>query len=272
MKRLYGKTILVGRSLKPQNNEHQLHITILGTNKIGVIKCSVPETVSRLDPLAGTAHLSIEVDNQGNLKATNLKAQNYTYVNALPIKSKTISQSDTLELSPRHFKIEVDKIIKTALSLIPAVGPVLAPGSGPKTEQPTFNIHHLRHCWDDYKNAIKQLQIDRAKAMRHQRIPQAITMFGTVAGGVGAAISEDLRLVSIIFAAVSLVFTIIFLMRDNTAQFNDLKEKIEKDFEISYICPNPKCCKTLPSKDIDYILRQFDEKCPYCKCHYSDKH
>ena len=278
MKRLYGKTILVGRS--QQGNV--LNVNIVGTNKVGVINRTVPGSVSRLKPAEQSAHLCLSIDGAGNIKVQNLKDANCTFVNGLEISSKAVQPGTVLELGKNHFQIAVQDILNASKQLIPAPGavtpPIQQPIQQPHTQKaeekpkPTFNVHHLRHIWDDYKEKCKDIQIRRTKAMRNQRLPMLFSMGGGALGIGLAFIDESLRNVGAITTFIGFGLMFYFWFRDPTLRLTEEKEQLDKDLEHMYLCPNPECNKMLPMKDIDFILRQYDHKCPYCKCNYVDKH
>ncbi len=264
MERLNGKTILVGRS--QQGNV--LHINIAGINKVGVINRSVPGSVSRLNPAAHSAHLSLTIDASGNIKAQNLKDSNCTYVNHLEISSKVVMPNDVVELGKDHFQVAVQDILNAAKQLVPNPR-----SSDPEKSKPTYNVHHLFRVWNDYKEKCKDIQIRRTKAMRYQRLPMLFSMGGGALGiALATCFGESFKEFGGGISIIGFGLAIFFWLRDPTLTFTEEKEQLDKDMERMYLCPNPDCNKMLPLKDMDFILRQYDHKCPYCKCNYVDKH
>lgn len=273
MKRLYGKKILVGRS--QQGNV--LNVNVVGINKVGVINRTVPGSVSRLVPEAGTAHLSLTIDDKGCIKAQNLKDANCTYVNGQEIRTKTVMPDAVLELGNNRFQISVQDILNAATKL---VGQKLVPKPDPDPK-PTFNVHHLRRIWDDYKAACKQIQIERIIAQRKQRLPLiasgGISAITTMAAWFGGSNSVDgkptiFQIIAGLVAITSFIFLVYFMFRDPSIELTEKKEQLDKELEHMYVCPNPECNKMLYMKDIDFILKQYEHKCPYCKCNYVDKY
>ena len=57
---------------------------------------SVPKFVSRAIPNQNKAHLSIRIDDNGEIIVSNLKPENVTFVNGSQIVSKRISEDDTV--------------------------------------------------------------------------------------------------------------------------------------------------------------------------------
>lgn len=272
MERLNGKTILVGRS--QQGNV--LHISIAGINKVGVINRSVPGSVSRLNPATHSAHLSLTIDASGNIKAQNFKDANCTYVNHQEISSKVVMPNDVVELGKDHFQVTVQDILNAAKQLVPGQTPI--PGanpvpSAPEKSKPTYNVHHLFHVWNDYKEKCKDIQVRRTKAMRYQRLPMLFSMGGGALGiALATCFGESFKGFGGIISIIGFGLMVFFWLRDPTLKLTEEKEQLDKDMERMYLCPNPDCNKMLPMKDMDFIMRQYDNKCPYCKCNYVDKH
>ena len=292
MKSLYGKTILVGRN--PQDNT--LLVNIVGSNKIGVINRSVPGSVSRLIAGSNSAHLSVTIDQSGYIRVQNLKDANCTFVGGQEIRTKSIQPNAVLELGQDHFKVSAQEIINSARRLAiptpaPAQRPVqqpaqqpapsgIKPAVAPKQDAPAYNVHHLRRIWNSYKNGLKDIQIRRSKAMRNQRLPMLFSMGGGLISGVFAFALNDgtndgISLGQLITGAFSLIgfgVMFFFMLRDPNIALTEEKERLDKELENTYLCPNPNCNKMLPTKDVDFILRQYDHKCPYCKCKFVDRH
>ena len=277
MKRLYGKTILVGRS--QQGNV--LNVNIVGTNKVGVINRTVPGSVSRLKPAEQSAHLCLSIDGAGNIKAQNLKDANCTFVNGLEISSKAVQPGTVLELGKNHFQIAVQDILNATKQLIPAPGavtpPIQQPIQQPHTQKaedkpkPTYNVHHLRRIWDNYKAACKQIQVERIIAQRKQRLPFILSAIIGIPLSILAS-KTQIECLPWIGGLITAGFMAYFMFRDPSIELTEKKDQLDKDLEHMYLCPHPECNKMLPMKDIDFILRQYDHKCPYCKCNYVDKH
>lgn len=252
-----------------------LNVGILGTNKVAVINRTVPDSVSRLNPATHSAHLSLTIDASGNIKAQNLKDANCTYVNGLEISSKTVQPGAALELGKNRFQITVQEILNVAKQLIPGAVPnppvPSGPNPEPKPDKPTYNVHHLRRIWNDYKAACKQIQIERIIAQRKQRLPFILSAIIGIPLSILAS-KTQIECLPWIGGLITAGFMAYFMFRDPSIELTEKKEQLDKDLEHMYLCPNPDCNKMLPMKDIDFILRQYEHKCPYCKCSYVDKH
>ena len=254
MNRLHEKTILVGRS--PLNDG--LLIAVNGSTKVAKVACTVPPTVSRCQPEVAAAHLNLYVDAQGNIKATNVKAQNCTFVNGIAIKTIAVKSSDVVELGQDHFRVGVQQILNAATSVLPK--PVQQ-----------YNIFHLHRVWNDYKDGLKDIQNKRNKMAMQQRMPMMFSMGGGILGASLGLVWPQMQQYGFIVSAIGFILMFYFMFRNPVQDINDEKETLDRKLENLYVCPNPNCGKSLPAKDLNYIKRQFDMHCPYCKCQYIDK-
>ena len=84
--------IIVGRN----SQTRQLNIVTNGTVKTFGQAGSVPLDVSR-------NHISLQPAGNGKWKIKNLNNQNITFVNGIAVESKTISESDKVELGNSHY-------------------------------------------------------------------------------------------------------------------------------------------------------------------------
>ena len=111
--------IIIGRDQQTR----QLSITKDGQTKPYGQTGSVPMDVSR-------HHISLQSAGNGKWIIKNLNERNVTFVNGIAIESKTISESDKVELGNSHYLFPW-----TALQ-------------EPKVE--TIDIRPLRHVWEEY--------------------------------------------------------------------------------------------------------------------------
>ena len=97
---------------------------------------SVPMDVSR-------AHISLQPMGNGKWQIKNLNEQNVTFVNGIAVESKTISETDKVELGSSHFLFQWDALKE------------------PKEE--TVDIRPLRKIWNDYDAKCLENQIAERK-------------------------------------------------------------------------------------------------------------
>ena len=87
--------IIIGR------DEETSKLSVAIGQQRGVVgkQSSVPKSVSR-------QHCSITINANNTFELKNLKAQNVTYVNGIPIERKRVTENDVIELGEDHFLLE----------------------------------------------------------------------------------------------------------------------------------------------------------------------
>ena len=195
---------------------------------------SVPMDVSR-------QHLSLTPMGGGKWLMKNLNEQNVTFVNGLAAESKTVSESDNIELGNSHYLLSWDAV------------------RGPKVE--TVDIRPLKIVWQTYN----QNNIDLRKKQKNigllASLPIAFTMLGGLLSGVA---SVAFRPYAYVFTGIAFFVMVYGLYRRATDNSVDEQERIKKDFQHNYICS--KCHRFLGFSDYE-ILSQNDA-CPYCKAKF----
>ena len=114
--------IIIGRD----QNTRQLSVVKDGNSKLYGQPNSVPMDVSR-------HHISLQPAGSGKWQIKNLNEQNVTFVNGIAVESKTISESDKIELGNSHYLFSWSALQE------------------PKVE--TVDIRQLKRVWDEYNNA-----------------------------------------------------------------------------------------------------------------------
>ena len=114
MKILHNKTILIGR--EPGNNRLMLAIKAADGIKVATIggAGSVPNSVSRCIPVNNMAHCKLDIDATGNIRLTNMKEENVTYVGNNEVMSKNVSENSTISLGRDKFPIGIGEILKAS--------------------------------------------------------------------------------------------------------------------------------------------------------------
>ena len=222
--------IIVGRD----QNTRQLSIVKDGKRKLYGLPNSVPMDVSR-------NHVSLQPLGNGKWQVKNLKEQNVTFVNGIAIESKTISESDKVELGSSHYLLSWDAL------------------SEPKVE--TVDIHALKRVWDEYNTANIKLKKRQKNIGLLASIPIGISMLGGLLSGIAPDYLKPYAYVFTVMAVIVMLYGFYRRFTDNSIEE---QEEIKKTFQRSYICP--KCKHFMGFQDYD-ILAQGDA-CPYCKRKY----
>ncbi len=222
--------IIIGRD----QNTRQLSIVKDGKSRLYGQPNSVPMDVSR-------HHISLQPAGNGKWQIKNLNEQNVTFVNGIAVESKTISESDKIELGNSHYLFSWSAIQE------------------PKVE--TVDIHPLKRVWDEYNSANIEIRKRQKNIGLLASIPIGITMLGGLLSGVAP---DDLKPFAYVFTAIALIVMLYGFYRRFTDNSIEEQEEIKKTFQRRYICP--KCGHFMGFQDYD-ILTQSDA-CPYCKTKY----
>ncbi|MCH5225417.1 MAG: FHA domain-containing protein [Muribaculaceae bacterium] len=268
IEKLKGKEIFVGR--ESGTDRLLVYLSINGQIKVVHIgnPGSVPKSVSRAIPNQNKAHISIKIDDNGNINVSNLKPENVTFVNGSPIVSKRISEDDKVELGADHYQLPLNILLQSAQKL----GQPLEPNPTPKPEVKTFNITHLEKVWNDFHEGDLAIKDKQHKMGLQQRIP----IFFTIGAGALTSVAwslgwgEWIRIVSICLTGIGLLLMIYFFIQ--SSKFNPVREtdKLREDFQNRYVCPNPECHRFLGNYSYTMMKNQFKMECPYCKSKFKE--
>lgn len=209
---------------------------------------SVPMDVSR-------HHISLSPVGEGKWLIKNLNEQNVTLVNGLAVESKTVSESDKIELGNSHYLLSWDAI------------------RGPKVD--TVDIRPLKIVWDTYqqendKNEIRKQKLAFKK--QKQNILRGLTgIFIPLAIVLSIYSGRENPLYIVLYCLPPLITLIMTISQYNEIKNEEeaiVKEKgriRERDiaFRRDYSCPK---CKKYLSMPYD-VLERYDN-CPYCKAKY----
>ncbi len=222
--------IIIGRDQQTR----QLCVIKDGNSKLYGQPGSVPMDVSR-------HHISLQPAGNGKWHIKNLNEQNVTFVNGIGIESKTISESDKVELGNSHYLFHWDALQE------------------PKIE--TIDIRPLKKVWDEYNNANIEIRKKQKNIGLLASVPIGITMLGGLLSGIA---SDELKPYAYVFTAIALIVMLYGFYRRFTDNSIEEQEKIKKTFQRSYVCP--KCKHFLGFQDYDILIQS--DSCPYCKTKY----
>lgn len=217
----------------------QLAVTAGGqTRRIGM-PGSVPMTVSR-------QHCLLTVDDYGNMRLKNLKAQNVTYVNGRMIESMTVNIGDNITLGADGYPLNLSLVLG-------------ANGTAPKPVK-TVDIRPLENIWNQYHKAQQDMQTKKGQVNAVLSGTGLISMAAIVLSFMG--VGMEIRILCYILAAVFITAGIIY--RYNSAKNDPIQQdKYKKWLQNNYVCPN---CGRSFSWDY-HTLSQYDA-CPFCKAKF----
>lgn len=222
--------IIIGRDQQTR----QLCVIKDGNSKLYGQANSVPMDVSR-------HHISLQAAGNGKWQIKNLNERNVTFVNGIGIESKTISESDKVELGKSHYLFHWDAL------------------QDPKVE--TVDIRPLKRIWEEYNSANIEIRKRQKNIGLLASIPIGITMLGGLLSGIA---SDELKPYAYVFTVIALVVMLYGFYRRYTDNSIEEQEEIKKTFQRKYVCP--KCGHFMGFTDYDILIQ--NDVCPYCKTKY----
>ena len=219
--------IIVGRNQQTR----QLNVIKDGVERVYGQPNSVPTDVSR-------HHLSLQPAGAGKWQVKNLNERNVTFVNGIAIESKTVSESDKIELGNSHYLFSWSALQE------------------PKVE--TIDIRPLKKVWDNYKSKTSELNMASQKFNIARSATGIITMLAIACGfviGHGP--------IYILFYGIAIALSLCFLYKawTDVSRIQERRDEYQEEFDSKWVCP--KCGRPLNAKN--YIVLSKLDGCPYCK-------
>jgi hypothetical protein len=222
--------VIIGRDQQTR----QLCIVKDGVTKQYGQPGSVPMDVSR-------HHISLQPTDEGKWKIKNLNDHNVTFVNGIAIESKTVSESDTVELGNSHYLLNWDTLNET--------------------KEETADIRPLKIIWEEYDEQRLEFQIAERKFNAARSATGIITMVA-IACSLILGHGPIYLILYALAIGISVAFT--YQAYKKSSDVPRRQREMNKDFQKRYTCP--KCGHFMGYTDYD-ILTQSDV-CPYCKTKY----
>ena len=231
--------IIIGRESGVENP--RLAVTQNGQTQFFGTPGSVPKDVSR-------KHCRIQIEDDSKMTVEDLTDNNFIYINGADCKRKVgVSLSDTIELGPSKYRLDIDTIVKTL------------------SAKQSFSIKHLEAVYEGYQKEKFDMQVKQGKLNALSALPGVLSMIS-----IGAAVflqNQGVRTWAIVLAAIfALVFAVI---RYRNATVIPLKtKKMDETFREKYVCPNPLCGRFLGATPYKEIVK--NRSCPYCKSKFTE--
>lgn len=219
------------------------------------------------DTSVSRQHCKVTPNGDGTFTLENLSA-NGTKVDGNEI-IRTTASADSL-ITMGNFEARLRDILGIAAQQRQAAAPRqgaagaqgAAPGAAP-TEQPIYNIIHLKRIYEDYENT----NMEMAKKQHKLNLMRT---------GLGLCTMCTMPLLWVIGPWAYILMGVGFLGNlysfvgmKNSDSPEERKQRTE-EFENSWVCPNPECNRSLPAKNYT-MLKRNHKCCPYCKCNYVEK-
>lgn len=261
MKILYNKTILIGR--EPGNNRLMLAIKAADGIKTATIggADSVPNSVSRCVPVNNMAHCKLDIDASGNIRLTNMKEENVTYVGNNEVMSKNVNENSTISLGRDKFPIGIGEILQASKAMFEKV---VTP---PEPPQPGgYSIAHLEKVWNEYEDGQEQLQKETRKVNLARSLIMPLSMLATAIGVIGGIFGVPGLSVVIIPISLFIACWSFYKGYINDKRSPIIKKQLQEKLIENYICPNPGCKHFMGFQP--YKILKQNKNCPYCKGKY----
>ena len=219
--------IIIGRD----QNTRQLNINKDGQIKLYGQPGSVPMDVSR-------NHASLQPMGAGRWKIKNLNDRNVTFVNGIAVESKTISESDRIELGNSHYLFQWNAL------------------SEPKVE--TIDIRHLERIWDWYETTQLEMKESERRIQNNQKLASMLSSCGILFVFV-----EGLGFLRFVLMGLSILITLYLWYRGNNSDssLNIKLNDLSKEFRKKYTCP--KCGHFMGNIPYDVLIQ--NDGCTNCK-------
>lgn len=222
--------IIIGRDQQTR----QLCIIKDGSSKLFGQPGSVPMDVSR-------HHISLQPAGVGKWQVKNLNERNVTFVNGIAVETKTISESDKVELGNSHFLFQWSAM------------------SEPKMEM--ADIRPLKKIWTEYDEQRLEFQIAERKFNAARSATGIITMIA-IACSLILGHGPIYLLLYALAIGISVVFT--YQAYQKSSEVPRRQQEMNKSFQYRYTCP--KCGHFMGFQDYDILVQ--NDACPYCKTKY----
>ena len=183
-------------------------------------------------------HCKLIVENS-TMRLKNLDINAYTYVNGLPIESKTVIKTDQIALGTDRCVFDWRALDE----LIP----------------PETDIRPLKTIWEEYESQNISLQI----AERRFNTLRSMTGLITMAAIALSVTTGERNKWYIILYGLAIVFSLIFFVKSfiDSSKIPQKRQELGRNFQRNYTCPH--CGHFLGNQSYDILVQ--NDHCSYCK-------
>ena len=220
--------VIIGRDA----TSGKLSLTIGSKVQLVGAEGMVPRSVSR-------QHCSLALQPDGTFVVCNLKPQNITLVDGVPVQKKSgIPSSAKITLGTENFMLPLEQL----QSLFPK----------------TADIRPLQVIWEEYDMSKTKQQVlqNRFNALR------GATGMLTILGSLLGVLLHGTIIVPIMSAtAVIIMFVITIKAYRDASKHPEEQKMLQEYFQDNYRCP---CCNSFLGFT-SYRQLSKNDKCPHCK-------
>lgn len=251
-----SKTILIGREV---DGTHLVALTLDangGKPTKTYIGDNVSTSVTRLrlvDNNRWVGHCKIDIENDGSMRISNMKAENITRVNGNGVASRAITWNDNITLGSGKYQLDMAAVKKIIDGLTPPPPPEAK------------SIKHLEHVWKKYDEDKHNLQ-KKNRSLNLLRSSASIFTVPVIAlSGFMSSKGIDGASFLWIISAIGAVITIWGWYRSYKFDINVETEKLNEWLKQNYCCPH--CSLPLTAMGEYAMLSSkvnITKKCPHC--------
>lgn len=221
-----------------------LTYTVAGQKPIVVKGARVGNSVSG-------QHCQLDIDENGAIVVTNLKQQNTTWVNGMPVASMHINDGVRIELGFERWPIDwtiVHELVKKAM---------------PKV----CDISRLETVWEQYSERLASLQRAQTMVGVYRGVIPVLTIGGGAICGMYAKSHPESHIADVQYLVMALAGVLmvlcVFKSFVDAKRIPEKRKKLQKDLITTYCCPE--CGYFFGYQDYSVIRTNSQGACPKCK-------
>lgn len=201
-------------------------------------------------------HVKLTTLPDGNVQVEDLGSSNGTFIDGIRILKKVVTRNTSIRLGS-NYTLKISDV----LPVIPHKTINQQSADTSQQKVPEYSIRHLKAVWSEYEDTLIEIKEQQQKKSKQRMLPM---MIGSASGIF--AIIPGIHV--FIAAPIAVISFLIYIKMYNEKDTSHEDTKAAKDRLIKkYVCPNPKCHRTLPLQDYSVVSQHAC--CPYCKCKWT---
>lgn len=198
-------------------------------------------------------HCELDINENGDIVVRNLKQQNTTWVNGMPVETMHIGDNARVELGFERWPIDWTIIHDLKKQVMPKV----------------YNVSYLEQVWEEYSEKLASLQ--RAQTMTN--VYRGAIPVLTIGGGALCRFYAEshphshIADLQYIIMGVAGVLMVVFCIKGfyDAKRIPEKRKQLQKDLIPKYCCPNPECSYFFGYQDYNVLKANSQGVCPRCK-------
>lgn len=217
-----------------------------------------PQNIS--DSSVSRKHLEITQIDKNKWRIRDVGSKYGTTVDGLPIVETVVGPDAHLVLGA--FETTIRQLLNLDSKRKPVPNPVPDPVPTPAE---TVSVRHLQAVYEEYMDALKDLQKKKSRANIMRMLPLQLLM--PLALGLSGILIDDTQQGSLIKGCIMvgiMGLTSVLSLRMLSVNNQQIDEQFElnRQFQINYVCPK---CHNFFGQARPYEALLIQGKCPHCK-------